>query len=54
MGYDPFQGAPVDDVTAAGLVDGAKDYVEKMNPDAAVKFGVERVTEAIKAKIGEI
>ncbi|WP_378947788.1 hypothetical protein [Paracoccus sp. R86501] len=54
MGYDAFQGAPVNDVMAAGLLDGAEDYVERINPDAVIKFGVECVTEAIKAKIGEI
>lgn len=53
LGFDPQTGA-LDPATSADIVDGAKAYVEKMNPDAIVKFGVERVTEAIKAKVGQV
>lgn len=52
-GYDPAL-SQRDPRILDEVMTGAQSYVEKMNPDAVKRFGVEKVKEAIAKHAGEV
>lgn len=52
-GYNPALNKP-DRALVGSVILGAQDYIETMNPDAVKRFGIDRVTEAIKKHAGQV
>lgn len=52
-GYDPDSIWQDDDIIEEVMA-GAQGYVEKMNPDAVSRFGLDKVKEAIAKHAGEV